>query len=60
MDDVFDNQLCGKCKHHKIADDGVIICANEDSECFGCAVCRDCCADYEEERSSYGIKCNVL
>lgn len=50
MDDVFDNQLCGKCKYHKIADDGVMICNNEDSGWFGCATgYRDCCADFEEE-----------
>ena len=50
MDDVFEKDICKKCKHHKLADDGVWICNNEDSECFGCATGhRDCCADFESE-----------
>lgn len=48
-DDIFDDEICGKCKFHRTADDGTWICNNEDSECFGCATeYRDCCMDFED------------
>ena len=48
--DVFVDEICGKCKHHK-RDGRDYICMNEDSECYGCSTMyRDCCADFEERQ----------
>lgn len=49
LDEKEDDACCGNCKHHK-KDDGVWICDNEESDCYGCATnYRDYCNEHEEK-----------
>ena len=56
----MDEQICGKCLHHRKQDEEW-ICNNPDSECYGCYTeYRDGCDEYDERQARTKFSVDIV